>query len=77
VDERWRLVAGASGSKMGARNASNPAREVKVADWPEAMCSTRPCHTRRDGPEVSRNCTTNARCTDRIDLADGLAVSPT
>src|SRR5262245_54645014 len=51
---------------MDVRNASKAAREVNVADRPEATCSTRPRHTGLDGPGFSRNCTTNARCTDRV-----------
>src|SRR5262249_17383042 len=42
---------------------------------PEATSSTRARHTRRDGPGLSRNCTTNARCTDRVEGADAPTVS--
>src|SRR5215831_8012047 len=30
------------------------------------MCSARPCHGRRDALGISRNCTTNARRTDKM-----------
>src|SRR5262245_51510375 len=57
-------------------NASSSAREVKVVACPEAMCSTLPCHTRRAASGVSRNCTTKARRTDKVDGGGGLRVYP-